>query len=92
MKLKKNIATSESGFVFNPSSGDSFSLNIIGAEILLQMKESKSSDEIKKDMNKDNKTITKLQSEIDVLKLKIAVDKDRIGSKIDKKRKLDELK
>jgi hypothetical protein len=50
MKLKKNIATSESGFVFNPSSGDSFSLNTIGAEILLQMKESKSSDEIKKDI------------------------------------------
>ena len=34
MKLKKNIATSESGFVFNPSTGDSFSLNTIGAEIL----------------------------------------------------------
>ena len=50
MKLKKNIATSESGFVFNPSSGDSFSLNTIGAEIVLQMKESKSSDEIKKDI------------------------------------------
>jgi hypothetical protein len=50
MKLKKNIATSESGFVFNPSSGDSFSLNTIGAEILLQMKESKSSEEIKKDI------------------------------------------
>jgi hypothetical protein len=50
MKLKKNIATSESGFVFNPSSGDSFSLNTIGAEILLQMKESKSAEEIKKDI------------------------------------------
>lgn len=50
MKLKKNIATSESGFVFNPSTGDSFSLNGIGAEILLQMKESKSSEEIKKDI------------------------------------------
>ena len=50
MKLKKNIATSESGFVFNPSSGDSFSLNTIGAEILLQMKESKSSEEIKRDI------------------------------------------
>jgi hypothetical protein len=50
MKLKKNIATSESGFVFNPSTGDSFSLNSIGAEILLQMKESKSSEEIKKDI------------------------------------------
>ena len=50
MKLKKNIATSESWFVFNPSTGDSFSLNGIGAEILLQMKESKSSEEIKKDI------------------------------------------
>jgi hypothetical protein len=50
MKLKKNIATSESGFVFNPSSGDSFSLNTIGAEILLQMKENKSSEDIKKDI------------------------------------------
>ena len=50
MKLKKNIATSESGFVFNPSSGDSFSLNTIGAEILLQMKESKSAEDIKKDI------------------------------------------
>lgn len=50
MKLKKNIATSESGFVFNPSTGDSFSLNTLGAEILLQMKESKSAEEIKKDV------------------------------------------
>ena len=50
MKLKKNIATSESGFVFNPSSGDSFSLNSIGEEILLQRKENKSSEEIKKDI------------------------------------------
>jgi hypothetical protein len=50
MKLKKNIATSESGFVFNPSTGDSFSLNTIGAEILLLMKDNKSSEEIKKDI------------------------------------------
>ncbi|MFY8029662.1 MAG: PqqD family protein, partial [Bacteroidia bacterium] len=50
MKLKKNIATSESGFVFNPTTGDSFSLNTIGAEILLQMKDNKTSDDIKKDI------------------------------------------
>ena len=50
MKLKKNIATSESGFVFNPTTGDSFSLNNIGAEILLQMKDNKTSDDIKKDI------------------------------------------
>jgi hypothetical protein len=34
MKLKKNIAISETGFVFDPNSGDSFTLNNIGKEIL----------------------------------------------------------
>ena len=37
--LKKNIAVSESGFVFNPTSGDSFSLNTVGTEILKLMKD-----------------------------------------------------
>lgn len=48
MRLKKNIATSESGFVFNPSTGDSFSSNPIGAEILLHLKEGINIQEIKK--------------------------------------------
>ncbi|MEN8137896.1 MAG: PqqD family protein [Bacteroidota bacterium] len=34
MKLKKNIAISETGFVFDPNSGDSFTLNNIAREIL----------------------------------------------------------
>jgi len=48
MKLKKNIATSENGFIFNPATGDSFSSNPIAAEILLMMKEGKPSGDIKK--------------------------------------------
>jgi hypothetical protein len=47
MKLKKNIATSENGFIFNPSTGDSFSSNGIAAEILGLMKAGKTSPEIK---------------------------------------------
>jgi len=47
MKLKKNIATSENGFIFNPSTGDSFSSNGIAAEILGLMKAGKTSLEIK---------------------------------------------
>jgi hypothetical protein len=39
MKLKKNIATSEAGFVFNPGTGDSFSVNNTGSEILAMFKE-----------------------------------------------------
>ena len=42
MKLKKNIATSEAGFIFNPGTGDSFSVNDIGSEILAMFKENKS--------------------------------------------------
>lgn len=38
MRVRKNIATSEEGFLFNPTTGDSFSTNAIGAEILLLMK------------------------------------------------------
>jgi len=34
MKLKKNIATSEAGFVFNPATGDSFAASPLAAEIL----------------------------------------------------------
>lgn len=39
MKLRKNIATSEDGFIFNPSTGDSFSANPIGSEILSLLKD-----------------------------------------------------
>jgi hypothetical protein len=47
MHLKKNIATSESGFVFNPSTGDSYSANPIAAEILSYLKEGMSVSNIK---------------------------------------------
>jgi len=46
MKLKKNIAISETGFVFDPNSGDSFTLNIIGREILEQFQEGNSKSDI----------------------------------------------
>lgn len=42
MKLRKNIATSQEGFVFNPGTGDSFSTNPIGTEIISLLKEDKS--------------------------------------------------
>lgn len=47
MKIKKNIAISESGFIFNPTSGDSFSTNPIGFEIINLLREEKSKDEIR---------------------------------------------
>jgi len=47
MKLKKNIAISETGYVFNPSTGESFTLNQIGLEIINMAKENKNDEEIK---------------------------------------------
>jgi hypothetical protein len=46
--IKKNIATNEFGFVFNPATGDSYSSNPIAAEIIQLMKEHLSLNEIKK--------------------------------------------
>jgi hypothetical protein len=48
MQLKKNIATSESGFIFNPSTGDSFSANPLAAQIILLLKDGNSIADIKK--------------------------------------------
>lgn len=46
MKLNKNIAVSENGFIFNPVTGDSFSTNLLGQEILHLLKENKDRKEI----------------------------------------------
>lgn len=46
MRLKRNIAVSESGFIFDPSTGESYSLNSQGVEILTLLKESKTTEEI----------------------------------------------
>lgn len=46
MQINKNIAISDSGFIFNPSSGDSFSSNAIGLEIIHYLKAEKSTEEI----------------------------------------------
>lgn len=47
MKLKKNIAISESGFVFNASRGESFSTNKTGSRILALLQEGKDETAIK---------------------------------------------
>lgn len=48
MKIKKNIALSDSGFIFNPSTGESYSVNPIGVDLLKMIKDGKSEEQIKK--------------------------------------------
>ena len=46
MKIKSNIAVSNSGFIFNPDTGESFTVNPIGASIINMLKNDKTNDEI----------------------------------------------
>jgi hypothetical protein len=46
MKLRDNIAVSESGFLFDPNSGESFSVNASGKELLRLLSKGKSLQEI----------------------------------------------
>ena len=47
MNIKKNIALSDTGFIFNPSTGESFSVNPIGVEIIKLIREGQEKDQIK---------------------------------------------
>ncbi len=46
MQIKNNIAVSESGFIFDANTGDSYSLNKTGRIILKMIMEGKDSEEI----------------------------------------------
>lgn len=47
LKLRKNVALSENGLIFNPSSGDSFSLNPVANEIIHLLRENRARHEIR---------------------------------------------
>jgi DNA phosphorothioation-dependent restriction protein DptG len=47
MKLKKNVAVSEAGLLFNPVTGESFSVNPIGVEILNLLREERTDEQIR---------------------------------------------
>jgi hypothetical protein len=53
MQIRKNIAISETGFVFNPTTGDSYSINQVGREILGYLGANKSPEEITSLMTTD---------------------------------------
>jgi hypothetical protein len=48
MVINKKIAVSETGFIFNPTTGDSYSMNPIAMEILEMLKKDLNEEEIKK--------------------------------------------
>lgn len=46
MKLKQNIVITETGFVFDSDTGDSYSTNTVGRELLEKLKSNLDPDEI----------------------------------------------
>ena len=48
MKIKENIAISETGFVFNPTTGDSFTLNETGRKVIALINEGKTIEQAAK--------------------------------------------
>ncbi len=48
MRLRKNIAVSEAGLLFNPVTGESYTVNPIGVEIVNLLREEKSLEYISK--------------------------------------------
>ena len=50
MKLKKNLAVSDSGFLFNPLTGESFSLNPMGIELFQLIKDNVAAEDIRSAM------------------------------------------
>ncbi len=77
--IKKNIATNEFGFIFNPATGDSFSSNPIAAEIIKLMKENQSVKEIKNFIFK-NYEADKLTIEKDVEEFMVSLKENNLLS------------
>ncbi|EMS34081.1 hypothetical protein C943_03897 [Mariniradius saccharolyticus AK6] len=50
-RIKKNIAISDSGFVFDPGTGDSYSLNPTGLEIVQLIKSGKDFQQVLAEMS-----------------------------------------
>jgi len=61
-----NLAISDSGFVFNPLNGDSFTLNLIAIFILNKLKENKTKEEV----------IESIVNKFEVTKSEVEVDFD----------------
>jgi hypothetical protein len=47
MQIRRNLAVSETGFIFDPDTGESYTTNETGQEIIRLLKKGKTDEEIK---------------------------------------------
>ena len=84
MEIKKNIALSDTGFVFDPTTGNSFSTNPIGLEIIQYMRQGLSDGKIQElilnryevDKNTVEKDMEDFMTMLSKLKLTGSYEKD----------------
>ena len=69
MKIRKNIAVSDTGFLFNPLTGDSFSVNPVGQKVIQAFQEGKTEEEVLQ-MILENYRIDKNTAEKDLIDFK----------------------
>ena len=46
MKIRENLAVSDNGFVFDPETGESFTVNAVGVEIIQQLQKDSNQEEL----------------------------------------------
>jgi len=46
MKVRENLAVSKNGFVFDPETGESFTVNEVGIEIISQLQKNPNQEEL----------------------------------------------
>lgn len=46
MKINQNLAVNESGFLFNPGTGESFTVNPIGSEIIALLRKGMTQEQV----------------------------------------------
>lgn len=67
MKIRSNLAVSEDGFVFDPKTGESFTVNQVGVDIINLLKKGSTLEELSKQLEKkydaDHFTIEKSVSD-----------------------------
>ena len=81
MKINHNLAVSETGFLFNPGTGESFTVNPIGGEIIEMLRKGTGQEELIDNITKsyqiDRNAFEKdLQDFLGLLKTYALIEKD----------------
>jgi hypothetical protein len=79
MKIRKNLAISDTGFMFDPSTGNSFSANPTGLAILQLLKSEKSEDAIVDSITEEFE-VDRMQAERDVRDFLMLLQKFRLNN------------